>query len=146
MLSFTNCFQTEQSLQDLNLVFCELTSTLMLRSDDSTGLGRRAATNSKQPPRQLDSFTRRVGEYTVQLLRGEAPERADAQTLGPRSVTPTTYVSLLPTVWALINTPGAEFAESVVQACVEHGVKTASTSAVKRHAIDFIGRLLLVSA
>lgn len=134
----------EQSLQDLNLVFCELTSTLILRSDDSTNLVRRAATNSKQPPRQLNSFTQRVSEYSVQLLRGEAPERADAQTLGPRSITPTTYVSLLPTVWALINTPGAEFAENVVQACVEHAVKAASMSAVKRHTVDFIGRLLLL--
>ena len=145
MAWLTYCFQMEQALQDLNLIFCELTSTLILKSDDLTSSGRRTAANSRRPPRGLDSLIQRVSGYTTQLLRGEAPERADAQTLGPRSITPTTYVSLLPTIWALINSPGAEFTESVIQACVEHSIKASSSSAVKRHTVDFIGRLLLVS-
>lgn len=137
------CFQTEQALQDLNLIFCELTSTLILRSGDSADMGRRATANKK--PRQLELLVQRVGDYTVELLRGEAPERADAQTIGPRSIMPATYVSLLPTVWALINSPGAEFTDSVVHACIEHGTRSSSTAAVKRHTVEFIGRLLLVS-
>lgn len=124
---------------------------LMLKTTEpaqaATGTRRSARdfAHTKQFSRVLDSLVQRVSDYTVQLLRGEAPDRPDGQSLGPKPITSATYTSLLPTVWALISSPGADFAENVAQACVEHGTKASSLSAVKRHAIDFIGRLLLVS-
>lgn len=107
--------------------------------------GVRDVGNPKQTSRLLETLVQRVSEYTVRLLRGEAPDRPDAQSLGPKAITPATYMSLLPTIWALLNAVEAEFADNVLQACVEHGTRASSTSAVKRHTVDLIGRLLLVS-
>jgi pre-rRNA-processing protein IPI1 len=133
------------------LIFCELISKLVPRANDpvlSSGLGprqpNRGASHSKQATRALDTLIQYTSEYSTQLLRGETPNRPDTQTIGTKVITPETYVSLLPTIWALINSPGAPFTEEVLQACVEHGVRASSTSAVKRHTVGFIGRLLLV--
>ncbi|EKM61169.1 uncharacterized protein PHACADRAFT_247608 [Phanerochaete carnosa HHB-10118-sp] len=142
--------KTEQTLQDINLIFCQLTSTLMLKTSKETQIAAglrhpvKDSAYSKQSSRVIETLVQRVGDYTVQLLRGEAPDRPDGQSLGLKPITPATYASLLPTVWALISGPGGDFAEHVTQACVIHGTKASSMSAVKRHTIDFIGRLLFL--
>ena len=100
--------------------------------------------DTRQTARALDAFIERVSEYTIQLLCGEAPDRLDAHTNSSKAITPGIYMSLLPTVWALISSPEATFTEQVLQACIEHATKASSTSSVKRHTVDFIGRLLLV--
>ncbi|GJE87598.1 Ipi1-N domain-containing protein [Phanerochaete sordida] len=142
--------KNEQALQDINLIFCELTSMLMLKTSkeaqgaSGTRHSAKDATHSKQASRVLESLSQRVSDYTVQLLRGESPGRPDGQSLGPKPITPATYMSLLPTIWALVNSPGGDFAEHVAEACIAHGTRAGSMSAVKRHTIDFIGRLILL--
>ena len=138
-------------LEELNLIFCELTSVLLLFSDCSaatrTELPRtrrgfaKGRTGPKSPSGTLEIVVDRVSDYVIGLLQG----KPDAQSVGTRSMTPSAYASLLPTIWALISGEGKERAQEVVDAVVEHSLKASSTSAVKRHTLDFLGRLVLVS-
>lgn len=90
---------------------------------------------------QLD----RVSTYVVQLLRGEA-RSGPANTSLARPILATAYTSLLPTLWSLVCSDAQdEDGTDVFGALVEHAMKTSSTSAVKRPAVDFLARLLLVS-
>ncbi|KAI0652243.1 hypothetical protein C8Q79DRAFT_898200 [Trametes meyenii] len=147
--------KVEQAFQELNLMFCELSSFLVLSHDRrTTPLHRnhschprssrstqKAATRSPSDYRRVE----RVSEYIVQLLRGETP--SGSQKSISRPITPQAYVSLLPTIWSLINvgtSDAPEAAASLFSAVIAHAVKASSTSAVKRHTIDFIGRLVLL--
>ncbi|KAL7285185.1 hypothetical protein ACG7TL_000278 [Trametes sanguinea] len=148
----------EQYFQDLNLIYCELSSFLVLASQGSE---RRPPTLHKQkarsqrgrPALSKDSAMavsarqiERVSQYIVQLLRGEPPSSGVQPSL-PRPITPQAYVSLLPTVWSLINGGVAEVSDastSLFSTVADHAIKVSSTSAVKRHTIDFIGRLVLL--
>ncbi len=145
----------EQAFQDLNLIFCELSSFLLLASQRTThqlssrkaprpGRGVRSEATGTPAPTTHSRQVERVSAYIVQLLQGQSP--APSQSL-PRHITPQAYIALLPTVWSLINSQrpdGSDPSNSIFSVVVDHAIKASSTSAVKRHTIDFIGRLLLV--
>ncbi|KAI0330555.1 hypothetical protein GY45DRAFT_736395 [Cubamyces sp. BRFM 1775] len=146
----------EQAFQDLNLIFCELSSFLVLASqvDNKRPVVQRSKPRPTRSGRSVGSSDspaigarqiERVSQYIMQLLRGEVPT-SGVQSL-PRPITPQAYTSLLPTVWSLINgrqTDTNESSETLFSAVVEHAMKASSTSAVKRHTIDFLGRLTLL--
>lgn len=101
------------------------------------------------PARLASLQVDRVHDYVVRLLRGEPP-LGSVQTSIPRPIAPSVYSALLPTIWALINHAALERSQSqsehsLLVATVEHAVKVSSSSATKRHTLDFLGRLLLVS-
>ena len=142
----------EQSFQDLNLIYCELTSLLVLASDShptngshtSRGKCRQAASAAQAYEGVLSLQVDRVSEYVIQLLRGET---LSALQLG-RSLTPASYTKLLPTIWLLLNQPVSnehQISNAVLQATLEHASKTSSNSAVKKRGIEFVARLVLVS-
>ncbi|KAF5377588.1 hypothetical protein D9615_005333 [Tricholomella constricta] len=145
--------KVEQSFQNLNLQFCELTSLLILTTHaGSTRKVRRGkpqqvnkdVSSSKRSRDALSIQTERVCEYILQLLRGEPV--AGSQ-LG-RVLTPDAYAALLPAIWALLNNALAqhqEISSAVLHATVEHSIKTSSKSALKRLTIEFIARLVLLS-
>ncbi|KAI0800897.1 hypothetical protein C8Q74DRAFT_1314301 [Fomes fomentarius] len=147
--------KAEQAFQDLNLIFCELSSSIVLASQRtgspaSSAKGKRSrpgrsngpvGTNASDPTIQTRQIER-VSAYIVQLLQGQVASFGTQSSL-PRPVTPQAYVALLPTIWCLINSEG-DTPMSMFAVVVEHAVKTSSTSAVKRHTVDFIGRLLLL--
>ncbi|KAI0375373.1 hypothetical protein BV20DRAFT_265919 [Pilatotrama ljubarskyi] len=152
--------KVEQAFQDLNLIFCELSSFLVLTSQGTDKhlptTHRPKARSSRAGPRSLQSSAsapvvsarqiERVSEYIVQLLRGEIPASGVPSSI-PRSIAPQAYVSLLPTVWSLLNGRQSEVADAsttLFSAAVEHATKASSASAVKKHTIDFIGRLVLL--
>ncbi|OBZ80001.1 Testis-expressed sequence 10 protein [Grifola frondosa] len=139
--------KVEQAFQDLNLIFCELSSFLVLSSPSAhtshphdpkhrPSRVRRGPTTAQyaSPAPQIE----RVSEYVVQLLRGEASPGSL-----PRPITPAAYTALLPTIWSLINSPTAE-ASDVLRVVVEQATRASSQSTVKRHTVDFLGRLILL--
>ena len=86
-----------------------------------------------------------MSTYVVQLLRGEATS-GPAHASIARPISAAAYTSLLPTVWSLVCSDAKnEDGTSVFSALVEHATKTSSTSAVKKPAVDFLARLMLVS-
>ncbi|KAH9944068.1 uncharacterized protein BXZ73DRAFT_39165 [Epithele typhae] len=142
----------EQAFQDLNLIYCELSSFLVLASQRETTAttfpshrGKRVAgaPAAAAQGRQIE----RVSAHVMQLLRGQAVD-GNGSTNGalPRPISAQAYVALLPTVWSLVNSRIAEgtASSSVFSAIVDHAIRTSSTSAVKRHTIDFVGRLVLL--
>ncbi|KAH9847335.1 hypothetical protein C2E23DRAFT_741971 [Lenzites betulinus] len=149
----------EQAFQDLNLIFCELSSLLVLASQNNgkrapaprkskarTTRTNRASSSAESASVASARQIERVSEYIVRLLRGETSS-AGAQQSIPRPITSQAYVSLLPTIWSLLNSATADAADStstLFSAVMEHAVKTSSASAVKRHTIDFVGRLILL--
>ena len=148
--------QVEDAFQSLNLAFCELASLLMLSSDAHDALpahtaqslhpmSKRAAAKSAHI---LPIHLRRVREYVTAALRGEASVTSNIPSALARSITPSVYATLLPTIWALICNDTSEHSDSedvVLTAVVDHSIKLSSNSAVKRYTIDFIGRIILVS-
>jgi pre-rRNA-processing protein IPI1 len=133
--------QTEQAFQDLNLIFCELTSLLLLSPSAS----------DKQPQRSSSFGLRRVAPYIVRLLNGTPTSRSGLS----RPVSAQAYTALLPSIWALANaaissSPAEEDDEEedadVLQATLQHALRAPSTSAVKRASAEFVGRLLLLDS
>jgi pre-rRNA-processing protein IPI1 len=144
-------FKVEQSFQDLNLIYCELTSLLALASSTRTttnsptnpGKSRQAHT-TRDSEGILPLQTERVSEYVIQLLRGEALSGSQVG----RLLTPAGYTALLPTIWSLLNQPLVDkhpTYSNVLQAMLEHATKTSSNSVVKKLGIEFVARLVLVS-
>ncbi|RPD64943.1 hypothetical protein L227DRAFT_591208 [Lentinus tigrinus ALCF2SS1-6] len=150
--------RTEQAFQDLNLIFCELSSFLLLASqrhpppqpmaNGKVRLGKSKRTGvtpgsmSAVQARQIE----RISMYIAQLLQGQAPS-GTVQSSIPRPVTPQAYIALLPTIWSLLNSQIPELAEaseSMFAVVLEHATRASSTSVVKRHTVDFIGRLILL--
>jgi hypothetical protein len=85
----------------------------------------------------------RVSEHVIQLLRGECVPSSQLS----RPLTLTAYTALLPTIWSLLNNPSAgqrHLSDDVLQAVVEHAIKTSSKSATKRATVEFVGRLVFV--
>lgn len=136
--------KVEQSIQDLNLIYCELTSLLVLASyarPSNNPHARRETSRQTQTHLQaseevLSIQAERVSEYVIQLLRGEA---STSSPLG-RPLTSSAYTALLPTIWSLLNRRSS----GVLRAMLEHATKTSSKSAVKKSTIEFVARLVLV--
>ncbi|KAL6304291.1 hypothetical protein BKA93DRAFT_733535 [Sparassis latifolia] len=139
----------DQAFQDVNLIFCELTSFLVLASPDASDA---VHTSSRRPrakrvPKHAASVSSaplqisRVSEYVVGLLRGDVPS-GTAQL--PRPITPAAYMALLPTIWSLLSTVEEGASGAVLSVLVDHAIKVSSTSAVKRRTIDFLARLILL--
>jgi pre-rRNA-processing protein IPI1 len=143
--------KVEQSFQDLNLIYCQLTSLLVLASDSRSTNNSRASrgkyrqTAIAQASKGVLSLqAERVSEYVIQLLRGEVLLGSQVG----RPLTPAAYTALLPTIWSLLNQPlpnERQISSAVLQATLEHATKTSSNSAVKKLGIEFVARLVLVS-
>ena len=102
------------------------------------GERQRKRTPSKKVSIQID----KVAQYIIKRLRGEANSTQIGTTLMASS-----YLSLLPTIWAIINRPGLnqEEADGIIHATLDHALKVSSKSACKLLTIEFVARLFLVS-
>ncbi|KAG6819451.1 hypothetical protein H0H93_011800, partial [Arthromyces matolae] len=155
-LSGVKDIKAEQAFQDLNLIFCELTSLLLLATNaEASRLKRRGKTrqtnngsNFNKGNNQLTIQTQRVSEYILQILGGQA---AGGTQLG-RALTPAAYVSLLPAIWGLMNnittssTQQESTKSAILDAVISHSLKTSSKSSLKRVTIEFVARLVLLSS
>ncbi|KAF8216124.1 hypothetical protein K438DRAFT_1800104 [Mycena galopus ATCC 62051] len=132
--------KAEQIFQALNLIFCELTSLLVLTSENSPPRREKQPAQSKN---SLQLQTERVSEHVIQLLKGES---LSSSQLG-RPLTSATYTALLPTIWALVNAgPNLHTASSeVLRVTIEHASKVSSKSALKQVTIEFVARVVLLA-
>ncbi|KAK0465092.1 uncharacterized protein EV420DRAFT_1759822 [Desarmillaria tabescens] len=131
----------EQAFQDLNLVYCELTSLLVLTSRDAgSPLRSRQQRPSKTDNSKLSIQNDIVCDYVLRELSGGnvSPNQV------PRSLTSAAYTSLTPTMWSLINTP-SQSSNGVFGAVLEHGTVVSAKSALKKPTVDFISRLILMN-
>jgi pre-rRNA-processing protein IPI1 len=136
--------QTDQTVQDLNLAFCELASLSILSNCPKLLKGKARGSN-KNVTRQIQAATvlpiDRVNEYVAQLLQGGLVSSNGLSRLTPVG----SYTALLPTIWSLINSPGSETSgNDVLVHVIDHAIRIPSSSAVKKVTIEFIGRLILV--
>lgn len=145
--------QVEQAFQDLSVIYCELTSLLILVSHQSGtrvvrrgnyfGASRSKSSSSLKNHFSCDLQADLVKFYVIRLLQGDGGSGAQL----PRPISAAVYTALLPTIWALLNQrTERQESSSVLVAILEHAMRTTSGSAVKRLTIEFIGRLLLVSS
>ncbi|KAF7339386.1 Testis-expressed sequence 10 protein [Mycena sanguinolenta] len=134
--------KAEQIFQALNLIFCELTSMLVLTSDSTPHPRGKNPLTQGDTKDSLQLHSKRVSDHVVQLLKGESLSTSQ---LG-RPLTSTTYSALLPTVWALINAnPNHRTASGeVLRATIEHATQVSSKSALKQITIEFVARLVLL--
>ncbi|KAJ6610092.1 hypothetical protein B0H10DRAFT_2166190 [Mycena sp. CBHHK59/15] len=143
-LSGTRDIKVEQAFQALNLIFCELTSLLILTSEPAPNRRgkERAAQGQEGSKDGLQVQTERVSDYVVQLLRGESTSTSQ---LG-RVLTPVAYTALLPTIWSLINAHSSLYhlSSDVLQATIEHASKVSSKSVLKQVTIEFVARIILL--
>ncbi|XP_006454401.1 hypothetical protein AGABI2DRAFT_214405 [Agaricus bisporus var. bisporus H97] len=133
-----------ESFQDLNIIYCELTSLLVLHSN-SISLNRATNGSSTQAQQSKSSEAmklrvRLVSEYITKLLRGQSGHVS-------QSLSGASYLALLPSIWSIVNNSNAELslsASDVLQATLEHAKKSPSKSSAKRLAIEFVARLVLL--
>lgn len=128
------------------MVFCELTSLLALSTcrdtQSSTLKSRKTLSASKSSQDTLRARLLRVSEYVIQLLRGEVCPASPLR----RPLAPAAYVTLLPTIWALLSGPttSPNTSTPIFQAIIEHAIGVSSKSALKKPTIEFVARLVLV--
>ena len=137
-------FKVDQSFQELNIMYCELTSLLVLISNDrpiGKSRGNSRANSTHKFNGALLVQAQRVSGYVIELLRGE-PAAGSSQLGRPLSFD--TYSALLPTIWSLVN-QGSPTSGDIFQATLNHAIKTSSKSAVKSSTIEFVARIALVS-
>ncbi|KIJ21676.1 hypothetical protein PAXINDRAFT_5824 [Paxillus involutus ATCC 200175] len=150
--------EMEQAFQDLNVIYCELTSLLVLVSSRSDPGDAQRGNPRLRPPRakarsaslrgdaKLDVQANLVSSYIIRLLRGEGELGAQL----PRPISPTVYAALLPTIWALLNQVtgmGGQLGDEsslVLSATLDHALRTTANSGAKRLTIEFVARLLLL--
>ena len=143
-------FQLEQVLQDLNIIFCELVSLQTLTGghhgvSHRTSRGRSRTTNPSilGSTNAWSTQTLRVGDYILQLLRGEGVTPSQ---LG-KPLTRDAYIALLPSIWALLNSTREDLHEmsvAVLHSIIDLSIRTSCKSALKTLTIEFIARLVLV--
>ncbi|TFK41082.1 hypothetical protein BDQ12DRAFT_678857 [Crucibulum laeve] len=148
-LSGSRDIKLEQAFQDLNLIFCELTSLLIISAQNGLsqqgrrGKSRHAARSTHRFKNTLSIQMFAVSAYVIKLLRNGTGSQVS------QPLSPLAYIALLPTIWALLNNPIAnhkETATDVLQATAEHAIKTFSKSPCKRMTIEFISRLILLDS
>ncbi|SJL05680.1 uncharacterized protein ARMOST_09016 [Armillaria ostoyae] len=127
----------EQAFQDLNLVYCELTSLLVLTSQDTR--------SRQQQPRKTDRSKLSIQNDIVcdYVLRELSGGNVSSNQVA-RSLTSAAYTSLTPTMWSLINTP-SQSSNGVFGAVLEHGTVVSAKSALKKPTVDFMSRLILMN-
>jgi pre-rRNA-processing protein IPI1 len=138
-------YQAEQIFQSLNLIYCELTSLLILTSDTaSIRRDKRTVQGQEGSKNSLQSQTERVSDYVVELLNGASLSTSQ---LG-RPLTQSAYTALLPTIWSLINNANPnlrDVSSDVLQATIDHASRVSSKAASKQVTVEFIARIILVS-
>ncbi|KAK0233154.1 hypothetical protein IW262DRAFT_1476865 [Armillaria fumosa] len=127
----------EQAFQDLNLVYCELISLLVLTSQDTRSRQQRPNKTEKS---KLSIQNDIVCDYVLRELSGGNVSSNQVA----RSLTSAAYTSLTPTMWSLINTP-SQTSNGVFGAVLEHGTVVSAKSALKKPTVDFISRLILMN-
>lgn len=137
----TSSGQIEQALQDLNIVYCELTSLLILTHASQ----HVAPSNSKRRDgNSITMQTSQVKDYIARLLSGVS---LSTHMVG-RHITAQDYVALLPTLWMLLNSNVEHNDEDggadTLSALLDHGLQVSSTATAKRPTADFLARLILV--
>jgi len=134
--------QIEQALQDLNVIYCELTSLLILAytTQDVT-----LSSTKRRDSRSLQVQISQVRDYVARLLSGVQM----APHLVGRPITAQDYIALFPTLWTLLNSKsehtGVDDGVDILRALLDHGLQVSSTAAAKRPTVDFLARLILVS-
>ena len=133
--------QIEQALQDLNIVFCELTSLMVLACST---LPVTPLNIKKRDSMSIQTQISQVKDFVASLLLGVS---TSPNTVG-RQITAQEYMALLPTLWMLLNgnlgCGGVGGDIDILCVLLDHARKVSSTAAVKRPTVDFIVRLILV--
>ncbi|BGP07502.1 rRNA processing protein [Rhodotorula toruloides] len=146
----------EEHFRVMNLAFAELSSLLVLTSAGSgrgareKGIwkGKRGEKEREKEERVEEVVLERVQEWVVAALRGELT--TPASPLG-QPLSPSHFLSLTPTLWALLNQPSATRANEVWSAAVEYAVKSGVSAGegekkgvAKRLAGEFVARGVLI--
>jgi len=130
------------AINDLNIICCEL-ATLHEFAMDSQWHHCSRHKRKFQSEVAIDVRISAVSSHIGRLLRGESPSSSQLA----RPLTPGAYLALMPAIWFLLNSQTLSLAEQrrdVLDAVIDHGVKTLSKSATKRTSLEFISRLCLV--
>lgn len=141
----------DRACEEFNLIFCELTSLLLNAPDNSFSKHQKRRSQNPNPSHKrsqrdqvLSSQTSRVSDYVIRRLRGQSDSPSQiGHVLGASA-----YVSLLPTIWALINKPLPRdtTTNEVLCTVIDHALNLSSKSPCKRLTVEFVARLILLSS
>ncbi|KAJ7597117.1 hypothetical protein C8J56DRAFT_851089 [Mycena floridula] len=112
--------KTVQAFQDLNLIYCELSSLI----------------SSKKVAANTQTHIDRVKEYVLDLLDGMSSGLS-------RPLSTAEYTSLIPTLWSLLEQRATS--QQVLHAITDHSVGLSSKSGLKRTTIEFVGSIILIT-
>ncbi|CAE6377927.1 unnamed protein product [Rhizoctonia solani] len=128
--------KTREGFQTLNLDYAELVSLQISRAVPNDPGTRRSKRGSKPMAdrKQVD----KVASYVVRALRGEVGSPPGL----PSALSLIAYTSLLPTIWALRSESG------VIPTTMQYATSGfgAGNKAVKRAAVEFMGRIILINS
>ncbi|KAJ1301416.1 hypothetical protein OPQ81_008676 [Rhizoctonia solani] len=129
--------KTCEGFQTLNLAYVELVSLKVSRTpSNDPGIRRRSKKGCKLATD--GGHVDEVASYIARTLRGETGSPPGL----PSALSLIAYTSLLPTIWALRSENG------VIPATMQHATtgSNAGNKAVKRAAVEFMGRIVLINS
>ena len=134
--------QLLQALQHLSLIFCQMTSLFgLVSSTNYNGISHRKQSHMSQDSMSsLKLQTEQINDYVIELLGNGEPN-----TRIGRVLTPETYISLLPTIWYLLNGSTHNPRPQLWQAVLVHAARIPSTAALKLPTVQFVASVVLVS-
>ncbi|KAH9966572.1 hypothetical protein BC827DRAFT_1124143 [Russula dissimulans] len=131
----------EQALQDLNVIYCELTSLIILAYTTRDVI---LSNTKRRDGRSLRIQISQVKDYVARLLSGVQM----ASHLVGRPITAQDYVALFPTLWMLLNSMSehsdVDNGVDIFRALLDHSMQVSSAAAAKRPTVDFLARLTLL--
>ncbi|CAE6437863.1 unnamed protein product [Rhizoctonia solani] len=129
--------KTREGFQTLNLAYAELVSLQISRKVPNDPGTRRSKRGGK--PMADRKEVDKVASYVVGALRGEQVGSPPGL---PSALSLIAYTSLLPTIWALRSESG------VIPATMQYATSGfgAGNKAVKRAAVEFMGRVILINS
>ncbi|KAJ2931166.1 hypothetical protein H1R20_g5935, partial [Candolleomyces eurysporus] len=155
----------EQFYEEYNLIYCELAALLMIASKGESRHPRKRKAREPQPSSSRSSSKRNahetlrkqaaaISDFITEKLQGRGASSSSGIS---SNISPSAYLTLLPTIWTLINNSNLVLLadpqdqrqqgstnNEVLQVTLDHAVKVSSKAASKRLTAEFVARLVLL--
>lgn len=111
------------------------------------------SSSKRNPHETLHKQAAAIRDFIVEKLQGRASSSSGTSS----NISPSAYLTLLPTIWTLINNSNlvvladppdprqqGSNGNEVLQVTLDHAVKVSSKAASKRLTVEFVARLIMV--
>ncbi|TIA82131.1 hypothetical protein E3P89_01275 [Wallemia ichthyophaga] len=133
--------EVDQYMLQLNVLYCELVSSLLLSQSSREGVSSGASKREQKLDKNIQVQMNNVCEWLSSMLSGNMTTAAQPMGL---TVTADTYRCLVSSFWALLNLPNSvDASKLILEALLTHCTQAGIKSETKLLSVEFIARVYL---